>query len=128
LSCGVFLSCPSPPAAAAWCPLGGDPIGGLNRLFKRTGKRQTKILHTLKSVGKEMDIQDNTVVALAWLLAHPLKFIPLLGTTNLDHLRAQVTAFEYEGRMTNAQWWEIGGKGGLCALGDDQCNYSEYMP
>eukprot|EP00603_Paraphysomonas_imperforata_P001063 CAMPEP_0114429180 /NCGR_PEP_ID=MMETSP0103-20121206/9336_1 /TAXON_ID=37642 ORGANISM="Paraphysomonas imperforata, Strain PA2" /NCGR_SAMPLE_ID=MMETSP0103 /ASSEMBLY_ACC=CAM_ASM_000201 /LENGTH=312 /DNA_ID=CAMNT_0001598475 /DNA_START=156 /DNA_END=1094 /DNA_ORIENTATION=- len=112
----------------AWCPLGGDPIGGLNRLFKRHGTRQVKIRHTLKSVGDEMGIEDETVVALTWLLSHPLKFIPLLGTTNLDHMHAQVTAFEYEGKMTNDQWWAIGGKGGLCAMGDDQCNYEEYMP
>lgn len=98
-----------------------------------------------------MAIADPTVVALAWLLEHPLKFIPLLGTTNLQHLRAQVinsglifarlaiiaacsdlcaqvTAFQHEGRMSNEQWWKIGGKGGLCALGDSQCNYAEYMP
>jgi predicted oxidoreductase len=112
----------------AWCPLGGDPIGGLNRLFVREGERQTKILDALTSVGQEMGINDNTVVALTWLLDHPLKFIPLLGTTNIDHLKAQVTAFQYEGKMTNDQWWAIGGKGGLCALGDSQCNYSEYMP
>jgi predicted oxidoreductase len=112
----------------AWCPLGGDPIGGLNRLFKRHGDRQLKIRRTLRSVGDEMGIKDETVVALTWLLTHPLKFIPLLGTTNLEHMRSQVTAFEYEGKMSNEQWWAIGAKGGLCAMGDDQCNYSEYMP
>ena len=37
-----------------------------------------------------MGIEDKTVVALTWLLSHPLKFIPLLGTTNLEHLRTQV--------------------------------------
>jgi predicted oxidoreductase len=112
----------------AWCPLGGDPVGGLNRLFKREGTRQLKIMNALKGVGKEMGIHDETVVALTWLLSHPVKFIPLLGTTNLEHLRAQVTAFQHEGQMTNDQWWSIAGKGGLCALGDSQCNYSEYMP
>lgn len=112
----------------AWCPLGGDPLGGLNRLFVREGTRQTKILRTLKSVGEEMGITDESVVALTWLISHPVKFIPLLGTTNLDRMRVQVTAFQYEGNMTNSQWWDIGGKGGLCALGDNQCNYDEYMP
>ena len=87
-----------------------------------------KIRRTLRSVGDELGIEDESVVALTWLIDHPLKFIPLLGTTNLERLRVQVTAFEHEGKMTNDQWWSIGGKGGLCALGDNQCNYSEYMP
>lgn len=111
----------------AWGSLGGDPIGGLNRLFKRHGDRQRKIKSKLSSVGEEMGIGDETVVALTWLLRHPVGFIPLLGTTNLDHLNAQVTAFDYVGKMSNAQWWEIGAAGGLCAMGDSQCNYKEYM-
>ena len=38
----------------------------------------------------------------------------------------QVTAMDYVGSMTNDQWWSIGGKGGLCAYGDSQCNYDDY--
>mmetsp|Transcript_1560 Transcript_1560/g.2499 ORF Transcript_1560/g.2499 Transcript_1560/m.2499 type:complete len:346 (-) Transcript_1560:203-1240(-) len=111
----------------AWCPLGGDPVGGLNRLFVRKGTRQLSILRALGQVGKEMGIEDEGVVALVWLLSHPLEFIPLLGTTNLNRMQLQVTAMSYVGSMTNDQWWSIAGKGGLCPLGDSQCNYSEYM-
>ncbi|CAM9108315.1 unnamed protein product, partial [Ectocarpus fasciculatus] len=96
----------------AWGSLGGDPIGGLNRLFVRKGDRQFKIKRKLSSVGEEMGITDETVVALVWLMSHPVGFIPLLGTTNSKHLQAQVTAFNYLGQMTNAQWWEIGAAGG----------------
>jgi predicted oxidoreductase len=110
----------------AWCPLGGDPLGGLNRLFKRHGKRQKKILRALKDVGKQMGIADKSVVALVWLLSHPLGFIPLLGTTNLDRMSTQLTALDYVGKMTNEQWWSIAAKGGLCAYGDSQCNYDLY--
>lgn len=111
----------------AWGSLGGDPVGGLNRLFVRKGERQLKIKHKLKDVGDQLGISDETVVALVWLLSHPAGIIPLLGTTNLSHMQAQVTAFQYLGQMTNAQWWDIGAAGGLCAMGDSQCNYSEYM-
>lgn len=111
----------------AWSSLGGDPIGGLNRLFVRTGARQKKILHALGSVGAEMGIEDKSVVALTWLMSHPLGFIPLLGTTDLERLQLQVTAFDYLGNMTSAQWWKIGQAGGLCPMGDSECNYSEYM-
>jgi predicted oxidoreductase len=111
----------------AWGPLGGDPIGGLNRLFVRVGDRQRKILNALGDVGEAIGVSDESIVALIWLLEHPVGFIPLLGTTKTARLRTQVTAFQHLGKMTVEQWWSIGGKGGLCALGDSQCNYSEYM-
>mmetsp|Transcript_12576 Transcript_12576/g.12988 ORF Transcript_12576/g.12988 Transcript_12576/m.12988 type:complete len:350 (-) Transcript_12576:147-1196(-) len=111
----------------AWGPLGGDPIGGLNRLFVRTGTRQRSILNALGDVGTAIGVNDESIVALTWLLQHPAGFIPLLGTTKTARLRSQVTAFNHIGKITVEQWWSIAGKGGLCALGDTQCNYSEYM-
>jgi len=111
----------------AWCPLGGDPLGGLNRLFIRKGTRQTKILRALEDVGDAMGISDQSIVALTWLLSHPAQVIPLLGTTNFTRMEEQVTALNYLGQMTNQQWWDIASAGGVCALGDSQCNYSEYM-
>lgn len=112
----------------AWGPLAGDPIGGLNRLFIRTGERQRSILTALGDVGAELGINDEAVVALVWLLEHPVGFIPLLGTTKTARMKKYLTAFTYLGKMTTEQWWAIGGKGGLCPLGDSQCNYSLYMP
>ena len=112
----------------AWSALGGDPTGGFNRLFVRKGKRQTKIRSQLSSVGKELKIDAEDTVALLWLLSHPARLIPLLGTTNIDRLTSQVNAFQYLGNMTNAQWWSIGSAVGLCPLGDSQCNYAEYNP
>ena len=50
----------------AWSSMGGDPVGGLNRLFVRKGERQNKILRSLKSVGDDMGIADESVVALTW--------------------------------------------------------------
>jgi len=110
----------------AWGALAGDPIGLLNRLFVQTGERQTKILKELRSVGTALGITQDTVVALVWLLDHPSGFIPLIGTTNLEHLEQQVTAMNYLGRMNPQQWWAIGAAGGLCSLGDSQCNYELY--
>jgi predicted oxidoreductase len=111
-----------------WSSLGGDPVGGLNRLFVRKGRRQEKILRALRQVGREMNIDDAATVAMVWVLSHPSGVIPLIGTTNAKRIAQYAGAFEYVGKMTPAQWWNIGGAGGLCALADSQCNYSEYMP
>jgi predicted oxidoreductase len=112
----------------AWSSLGGDPVGGLNRLFVRKGKRQERILHALRDVGRQLKIDDPAVVAFLWVLSHPSGIIPLIGTTNTDRIARYAGAFQYLGQMTVEQWWAIGGAGGLCAMADSQCNYSEYMP
>jgi predicted oxidoreductase len=110
----------------AWCPLGGDPVGGLNRLFVRKGTRQTKILNKLTTIGSELGLADNDIVGLLWLLQHPLGFIPLIGSTKINRVKNQLTAFDHIGRMSTEQWWSIASAGGLCPLGDSQCNYDEY--
>jgi predicted oxidoreductase len=111
-----------------WSSLGGDPVGGLNRLFVRKGQRQERILHALRTVARDLDISDPATVALLWVLSHPSGIIPLLGTTSLDRVAQYADVFQYLGRMSVEQWWTIGTAGGLCALADSQCNYSEYMP
>eukprot|EP01006_Ploeotia_vitrea_P000898 TRINITY_DN103859_c0_g1_i1.p1 TRINITY_DN103859_c0_g1~~TRINITY_DN103859_c0_g1_i1.p1 ORF type:complete len:361 (+),score=18.55 TRINITY_DN103859_c0_g1_i1:22-1104(+) len=112
----------------AWSSLGGDPIGGLNRLFVRKGKRQLKIKHAVKGVADDLNEEEEAVVALAWVLAHPSEIIPLIGTTRNDRVNMYTErALDLSKKMSSAQWWKIGGAGGLCPLADSQCNYQEYM-
>ena len=95
----------------------------------RKGKRQEKILHALRTVGRDLGIdQPPAVIALVWVLSHPSGVIPLLGTTDFDRMESYANAMQYVGLMSAEQWWSIGGAGGLCAMADSQCNYSEYMP
>lgn len=58
------------------------------------GKRQEKILHSLRKVGKEIDESEDTVVAIAWLLSHAAGVVPLIGSTNIDHVNTILKAFE----------------------------------
>jgi predicted oxidoreductase len=110
----------------AWGGLAGDSTGGLNRLFQKSGKRQTKILDALTAVGTELGVTDNAQLALAWTLAHPSGIIPLIGTTQVARVTSLVEALTIAPKITTMQWWKIGGEGGLCALADDQCDYKEY--
>ena len=110
-----------------WSALGGDPIGGLNRLFVRKGDRQLKILHALRSVGDAVGEKEETVVALAWVLAHPSGIVPLVGSTNTGHVNTLLRALDVAAKISTDQWWQIGNAGGLCPLADSQCNYAEYM-
>jgi predicted oxidoreductase len=110
----------------AWGALGGNPLGGFNRLFGRKGLRQERILHALKSVGKAFGEEDETVVALAWLLSHSAGFVPLIGTTQISRVNALVKAFDYINSFSNSNWWEIARAGGVCFLADIECDYEKY--
>jgi predicted oxidoreductase len=59
----------------AWSPLGG---GGL---MTRTGD----VADLLDAIASEQGV-DRAAVAVAFLLRHPAKILPVLGTNNLDRI------------------------------------------
>jgi predicted oxidoreductase len=44
-------------------------------------------------------------LALAWLMKHPAKIIPIIGTTNPDHIRAAAAADEIE--LSREDWYRL---------------------
>ncbi|MFN7037430.1 MAG: aldo/keto reductase family oxidoreductase [Bellilinea sp.] len=47
----------------------------------------------------------NTTIAIAWLLRHPAKMQPVIGTTNLQRLKDSLKAAEVV--LTREEWYEI---------------------
>jgi len=90
----------------AWGPLGGDPYGGINRLFKMTGTRQTQVRRALQSASLTLN-DDEDVIALAWLLRHPAKIVPILGTMDPSRMTNQTRAEAVAQKMTRKQWYDI---------------------
>ena len=79
----------------AWSPLAGgalftDANASLIAIMRRLGDKQGG---------------DTSAVALAWLMAHPANIIPVVGTNNLDRLKALSTAFDVE--LGREDWFEI---------------------
>ncbi len=54
---------------------------------------------------------NNTTIAIAWLLRHPAKMMPITGTTNLARLRDCFNAANV--RLTREEWYAI-----YCAAGN----------
>jgi predicted oxidoreductase len=79
----------------AWSPLGGG------RLFGQDG---AAVRAVLDRIAAEQGV-DATAVAVAWLLAHPAKLAPVMGTNNLDRIRAISDAARVE--MDRETWFEI---------------------
>jgi len=90
----------------AWGPLGGDPYGGINRLFKKEGARQTQVRKALAALGQVL-VDEEDVIALAWLLKHPANIIPIIGTMNAERMVNQTRAEAVAQKMTRKQWYDV---------------------
>ena len=79
----------------AWSPLAGG------ELFLESNK---KILNQLDIIGKIFDAEPGAV-AVAWLLAHPAKILPVLGTNSLARIETISKALEV--KLDRQTWFEI---------------------
>ena len=78
----------------AWSPLGG---GGL-----MTGQGDLQDL--MARMAAEAGVGP-TAIAVAWLMAHPARIMPVMGTNNLDRIRALSEAASVT--LDRQQWFEL---------------------
>jgi predicted oxidoreductase len=91
----------------AWSPLGGG------RLFRDDSDRATRLRETLTRIGRDLGGASVDQIAIAWILKHPVKFVPVLGTGNPARIKKAVEALDIE--LSTDQWFEIR----LASLGQD---------
>ena len=82
-------------APMAWSPLGGGS------LFSQENKA---LLNALKATGEVSGV-DETAVAVAWLLAHPAKIMPVMGTNSLARIGKISDALKV--KMDRETWFEL---------------------
>lgn len=78
----------------AWSPLGGGA------LMKSDGNLRT----TMSKVAMRNDV-DEAAVAVAWLLAHPARILPVMGTNRIDRIQAIRDARKVG--MDRQTWFEL---------------------
>ena len=78
----------------AWSPLGGGKLMSNNGLL---GKALAKI-----AANQNVDM---AAVAVAWILAHPAKICPVMGTNNLDRIAKISDAMKV--KMDRETWFEL---------------------
>ncbi|HEX4858183.1 MAG TPA: aldo/keto reductase [Usitatibacteraceae bacterium] len=86
----------------AWSPLGGGRISNPSPV-------RDALMAAARETGSSAD-----VVALAWLMQHPSRPIPILGTSRLDRLAEQARSVDLS--LSREQWfaiYEAGLPGGL---------------
>ena len=83
----------------AWSPLAGG------RLLDAHDERAGRVRTALEAVGRELGGAAVDQVALAWLLRHPARVLPVLGSGRIERIHAAAMA---EGlRLDRQQWFAI---------------------
>ena len=82
-------------APMAWSPLAGGALFDGSR---------PALLAALTQMAEAYEV-DATAVAVAWLMAHPARIMPVMGTNNLDRIRRISDALKV--KMDRQSWFEI---------------------
>jgi predicted oxidoreductase len=90
----------------SWSPLAGGWLGA-GRTVKSDDphkEKKEKITAVLDEIAAEHGV-SRTVIALSWLLKHPSKIIPIIGSNNPENIRDAAKADDVE--ITREQWYKI---------------------
>jgi predicted oxidoreductase len=90
----------------AWSPLGGGHLadGPVDVLASQRGYNAAPVVAVLDEIAQQRGSTRSTI-ALAWLLRHPAKIIPIIGTTNPDRIKAAAAAAEIE--VSREDWYRL---------------------
>ena len=83
----------------AWSPLAGG------RIFKGEDEASIRVRKVLNKIKEEVSAKDIDEVVYAWILMHPSKIMPIVGSGNLDRIKSAVRATDLN--LTRDQWFEI---------------------
>ena len=90
----------------AWSPLGGGRLVDSGPIDLQTPDHahRIRVRETLDLVARERGV-TRSVAALAWLMKHPAKIIPIVGTTHPERMRDAINATEIE--LTRDEWYQL---------------------
>jgi predicted oxidoreductase len=83
----------------AWSPLGGGRIA-----VPEADERANRVATTLDVVAKTHNVSRSTI-AYAWVLAHPARPMPLVGTQNVDRILETQDVAKVE--LSRDEWYQI---------------------
>lgn len=83
----------------AWSPLAGGKI------LTAEDEKPTRLRQTLEKIQEEIGAASMGQVVYAWLLSHPSKIIPIVGSHEISRIKEAVDALQF--KLTRQQWFEI---------------------
>lgn len=89
----------------AWSPLGRGWIGSGKIDAADPGAEMKKtVIDLLDKIAAERGV-PRTVIALAWLLKHPSRIIPIIGSTNPERIAVAAKADDVE--LSREEWYRL---------------------
>ena len=91
----------------AWSPLARGLLGyGAKDVTseQKVAYGAERVIPILDAIAQARGV-SRTIVALAWLLRHPSKIVPIVGSTNPDRIRDAVRATEIE--LSRDDWYRL---------------------
>ena len=90
----------------AWSPLGGGLLGdgAKSILPSLQGFKPAVIVNALEVIAKARGV-SRTAVALAWLLKHPSRMIPIIGSTDPQRICDATRSAELD--LTREEWYRL---------------------
>ena len=85
-------------APLAWSPLAGG------RLLDPQTPRERDVAAALDAVAQAQGV-SRTSAALSWIMAHPARPIPIVGSQNAERIRESADAYKVE--WTRADWYKV---------------------
>ena len=83
----------------AWSPLGGG------RLFREETEQTDRLHKDLDEIGQALGGASIDQVALAWILRHPARIVPILGTGKIERVRRAAQTGDFE--LSREQYFRI---------------------
>ncbi|MDA1276831.1 MAG: aldo/keto reductase [Verrucomicrobia bacterium] len=90
----------------AWSPLAGGKLGSTDPIDLREPDHahRIQVRETLDLIARAHDT-SRSAIAVAWLLKHPSKIIPVAGSTNPDRIRELAGATNIH--LTRDEWYRL---------------------
>ncbi|WOE76596.1 aldo/keto reductase [Alterisphingorhabdus coralli] len=85
-------------AVLAWSPLGGG------RLIKPETEREKSVAEALQAIADEQSV-SLAAAAMGWLMAHPARVIPIIGSQNPKRIADATKALTMQ--WTRDQWYDV---------------------
>jgi predicted oxidoreductase len=82
-----------------WSPLAGG------RIFNGTDEVAVRVREELERVRVEIGAERIDDVAFAWLFSHPVGFVPITGSCEIEYIERPLQALKYT--LTKEQWFAI---------------------
>ena len=91
----------------AYSPIGGGWLSGKREIPADHPRRETieRTLTALRELSAEYEGATPTQLSIAWLLAHPAKIIPLVGSNNPEHIREMAAAAKFQ--LSRTDWYKL---------------------